>query len=254
MTGRQAERYEGHSGRFGALALGLLLLAAVGGLAWVYMGMTTHNRWPIRWLEVSGEFERISAEQVRTRVTPLVEGSYFTVDLEAARAAVEDLPWVAQASVRKRWPDGVEVRVLEYLPVAHWTEGRLLAADGRPFAVPGADGMQGLPWLDGPQGSLDTVIGAWQSFNEELQDIGLEVQRIRLDPRGAWRLQLNNGTRVQLGRHDAMPRLDRMVTGWDELMRLESGVPVGVDLRYANGFAVQWPERPPETDLADNRG
>lgn len=238
----QAERYEDDGRGLGVLLMGLLLLAVVAGVFWVYMGMTTQDRWPIRWLDVAGEFERVSAEQVRTRVAPMIEGSYFTVDMAAAEASVESLPWVSSAIIRKRWPDGVEVRVDEYVPVAHWTGGRLLATDGTAFTVPGADGIQGLPWLEGPEGSLENMINAWQTVNEYLNAVGLEVRRIRLDARGAWRLQLNNGTRVELGRDDPMPRLARLVAGWDALARAGTTVPEVVDLRYANGFAVRWPE------------
>ncbi|KAA9129726.1 FtsQ-type POTRA domain-containing protein [Marinihelvus fidelis] len=238
----QAERYDDDGHGIGMLMLGLLLLGAAAGIFWVYIGMTTQDRWPIRWLDVTGGFERVSAEQVRTRVAPMIEGSYFTVDMARAEASVEALPWVADALVRKRWPDGVEVQVTEFVPVAHWTGGQLLATDGRPFSVPGADGIQGLPWLEGPEGSLEEVIAAWQGMNERLQAVGLEATRVSLDPRGAWRLELNNGTHVALGRDDPMPRLDRLVDGWDALARAGQGTPRDIDLRYANGFAVRWPD------------
>ncbi len=248
----QAERYEDDGRGLGMLLFGLLLLAVVGAVFWVYMGMTTQDRWPIRWLDVAGEFERVSAEQVRTRVAPMIEGSYFTVDMAAAEASVEALPWVADAVIRKNWPDGVEVHVVEFVPAAHWTGGRLLATDGRPFTVPGADGIQGLPWLEGPEGSLDKLITAWQTVNDQLHTVGLEARRIRLDARGAWRLELNNGTRVELGRDDPMPRLARFVAGWDALARAGLGVPEDVDLRYANGFAVRWPEVDGDIDNNDD--
>jgi len=230
----------------------VLFTVALVGVAWVYLGMVTRDRWPIRWLELDGAFQRVSAERVRTRVEPMVEGSFFTVDLEAIRAQVESLPWVATVTVQKNWPDTVKVSVREYVPVAHWTGGRLISADGVAFAIPGAEEIQGLPWLEGPDGLLDRVFGQWLRFNEELYPVGLEIERIRLDRRGSWYLALGSGTEVQIGREDALPRLRRMVASWPELTKLNELAPAGVDLRYSNGFSVRWPEPPPR--LAANPG
>jgi cell division protein FtsQ len=242
LSAPQAHRL--HAAGFSAngLVVVLLLLVSLGGLAWVYSGMVTLDRWPIRWLEVDGSFERVSAEQVRSSVAALVEGSYFTVDLEEVRRTAENITWVSDARVRKEWPDTVRVEVREFVPVAHWTDGRLVGSNRVPFEVPGADEIQGLPWLEGPEGSLEEVLEAWLAFDQLLLPTGQPVDRLRLDRRGSWSLVLANGTRVELGREAARERLARMVASWNELLRVRGRVPLRVDLRYSNGFAVRWPE------------
>lgn len=223
------------------LAAFVLLVLAVAGVVWVYLGMMTRDQWPIRWLEVDGSFERVSAEQLRASLAPLVAGSYFTVDMQQVRAAAYRQPWVSEAVVQKQWPDTVTVRIREFEAAAHWTDGRLISRDGRPFSVPGADEIQGLPWLDSPESNLDQAVAAWHSFNAILQPIGLEIERLRLDPRGAWYLGLSNGTRVDIGRGDPEDRLHRLVRSWPVLLQDRERAPAGVDLRYTNGFAVRWP-------------
>lgn len=49
--------------------------------------------------------------------------SLFTFDLDAARKHVESLPWVARATLRKLYPDTLEVAVVERLPYALWQHG-----------------------------------------------------------------------------------------------------------------------------------
>lgn len=234
------------------LLLGLVLLTAAAGVAWVYSGMVTLERWPIRWLDVDGAFERVSAEQVRKRAAPLVDGSYFTVDMAEIEQAIGELAWVANVQVHKTWPDTVQVHVAEYLPVAHWTDGRLIATDGSAFTVPGAAEIQGLPWLEGPDGSLDEVLEQWQLFNNLLLPMGTEVDLLRLDRRGAWFVRLASGTEVQLGRDNAAGRMQRLVRSWPALRRTDQRAVLGVDLRYANGFAVRWAT--PAPGLADTNG
>jgi len=251
----QAERLDSYQLRIGPALGGFLLLLALVGIAWVWFGVVKLDRWPIRWLEVDGAFERVSAEQLRKAMAPLVDDNFFAVDPAALRTAARELPWVNQVYVQKRWPDTVAVVVTEYVPVAHWTDDQLIATNGDSFRVPGAASIQGLPWLEGPQGSAETVIETWLQFNEVLTPTGQEIERITLNLRGAWTLVLNGGTRVELGRDEALPRLERMTDSWNQLQRMHEQLPLLMDLRYTNGFAVRWPEAPPEpaASLADNR-
>ena len=253
---KQAERLEPYGGSLGRTIGAILLIAALAGIVWIWFGMVKLDRWPIRWLEVDGAFGRVSAEQVRKAAAPLVEQSFFSVDPQAIRVAARELPWVNQVVVEKTWPDTVRLYVTEYMPVAHWVNGQLIATNGDTFSVPGAESIQGLPWLEGPEGSSTQVIEAWLLFNDILQPTGQVIERIALDPRGAWTLELAQGTTVNIGREDARLRVERLANAWYPLRDLRGVVPLRVDLRYSNGFAVQWPaaftDESPDA-LADNR-
>lgn len=55
-------------------------------------------------LELSGNLTRVPIERVKEAVEPMLKGNYFTEDLEAVRVAVETVPWVSRATVRRVWP------------------------------------------------------------------------------------------------------------------------------------------------------
>ena len=61
---------------------------------------------------------------------PFARRGYFAVQLDDAQAAVARLPWVEHAEVRKRWPDVLEVVVVEHRPFARWGEQQLLSVEG----------------------------------------------------------------------------------------------------------------------------
>jgi len=240
---KQAKRHRISRISIGVVATLLLFGFASAGVAWVYTGMIAQERWPIRWLEVDGQFKRVNAEQVRARLSPMVKGSFFTVDTGSMRETASDMPWVSGVSVQKSWPDTVHVTIHEYTPVVHWVDGYLLGANGQRFIVPGADEMQGLPWLASPEGQLDLVFENWQKFDNKLVFIGQEIERLTLDPRGSWSARLSGGTEVRFGKGDIFKNLDMLVSTWAGLMQGQALPPVSVDLRYTNGFAVLWPEK-----------
>jgi len=239
---KQAFRHRNLGYSAGVIVILLLFLMASAAVAWVYMGMIAQERWPIRWIEVDGPFERVSAEQVRARLNPLVTGSFFTVEPVFMRDTASKMAWVSAVTVRKSWPDTIHVTVHEHTPVAHWINGQLLSTNARSFNVPAADEIQGLPWLSGPDSQLDLVFENWKKFDDALQNIGQEIERLTLDARGSWSARLSGGTEVRFGKSDVFKNLDTLVSTWAGLMQGRELPPVSIDLRYTNGFAVLWPQ------------
>lgn len=214
----------------GVLAAGMLLT----GSRWLPDG------WQIRWLQVDGNFRRVSAEQVRAAVAPHAGGGFFEVDPEAVRMAAERLPWVTRAMVRKQWPDTIRVRVLEHEPMARWGDGALVSTEGELFEVPEGPRIQGLPVLAGPAGSVREVVERFFEWRELLQGTGLDIRQLSVDERGAWRTQLSYGISVALGTERVSERLGRFAAVYPEHFAARGRQLQQVDLRYTNGFAIRW--------------
>jgi cell division protein FtsQ len=227
-----------------------LLIMALGVSTWVSLGITTRDRWPIRWLEVQGRFDRVSAEQLRASLLPLTQSSFFTLDLDALKATAARMPWVSMVKVQKRWPDTVVVTVEEFLPVAHWNEDRLVSVHGEIFTVPEARNLQGLPWLAGEEPRFHDILQQWTEYNQALADHGLEIAQLKQDKRGSWEMTLNNATRVLIGRDATGDRFTRLLASWPVLLAGQEVPPQSVDLRYTNGIAVHWRQPGEEMDRA----
>ena len=112
----------------GGMLVLLLALAALGSQRLLF-----DQHWPLKWIEVEGEFERVSAEQVRATTTPLLASGFFGVDLDQVRTTIEALPWVRRAEIRKRWPDRIRIHITEHLPMARWGENELVSKLGEVF-------------------------------------------------------------------------------------------------------------------------
>ena len=240
-----------HRNNKGFVVIVLLLLLALGVTAWVSVGITTRDRWPIRWLEVQGSFDRVSAEQLRASLLPITQSSFFTLKMDELSRTAARIPWVSNVIVQKRWPDTVIVTIEEYQPVAHWNEDRLVSVHGEIFRVPEAGDLQGLPWLEGQDQRFGEVLQRWNDYNSALAVHGLEISSLKQDKRGSWEMTLNNSTHIRIGRDATEVRLARLLDSWPVLLHRREVPPQSVDLRYTNGIAVNWAQ-PAEADRDSN--
>jgi cell division protein FtsQ len=219
-----------------ALALvALPVVAAVNG--WIGAG-----HWPLRTLRVQGELQRVDPALLRTTVLPFAAKGFFAVHLGDAQAAVAQLPWVERAEVRKRWPDVLEVTIVEHRPFARWGKDRLLSQHGRLFPLQGAPVPNGLPLLDGPDSRVADVVALYNQSSELFSPSGIGVRAVTLDRRGSWSLALSSGTQVVIGHSEARLRLARFARLLPQLLSQKQLPLVRADLRYTNGFALSWPD------------
>jgi cell division protein FtsQ len=232
------------------IAVTLVALPIVG----VLQGWFAANRWPVTQLKVEAEFAHLSAEQIRSTVLPRLGKGFFATDLDDVRKAVAGLPWVESVEARKRWPDTLVIRIYERQPFARWNENKLISRQGLVFDAPGADQMEGLPQLKGPDARLAEVVSfyaqAQKAFGGRTQ---LHITGVSLTDRGSWSVTTDSGAEIVIGdREQADRRLARFLDVYPQLIAGRTGGFAYADLRYTNGFAVRWPQ--PEPSGATNVG
>ena len=228
------------------LAVALVVLPVVALLN----GWIASERWPLRTLRVQGALHNVDEQQLRATVLPFARRGFFAVRLEDAQEAVARLPWVERAEVRKRWPDILEVRIVEHRPFARWGRDRLLSQHGQLFPSQGAGIPNGLPLLDGPDTRVADVVALYNESRALFAPGGIDVRAVALDPRGSWSLQLSNGTDVIVGSSEARLRVTRFARLLPQLLSQKQLPLRRADLRYTNGFALSWPSTAPTPPAA----
>ncbi|MFY8273943.1 cell division protein FtsQ/DivIB [Pseudoalteromonas sp. SSDWG2] len=194
----------------------------------------------LRQLQVLGQPKYTEEADIISAIKKAKLDSFFDLDVKQVQTLVTDLPWVASASVRKQWPDTLQVYVVEHDVVAFWNDDQLLNAKGEVFSAPQHKLSKDLPALFGPEGS---EIEAWQTFSRfhELFAVnGLTLSSLALSERFAWQLWLDNGIRLNLGRDDKAQRVQRFIDVYPHLKKRQDVQVDVVDLRYDTGLAVQF--------------
>jgi cell division protein FtsQ len=233
-----------------SLVADLLIVLAVAGLAWT--ALTALQRlpvFPLRELVLTQAPRQVSAAQIEHAARSAVVGNFFTVDLDAARSAFERLPWVRKASLRRQWPNGLLLDLEEHEAVARWRhpgaargeEGGLVNRQGEVFDADLPAAQAALPLLSGPEGSSAELLQRRTEFDAALAGIGRHVVAVSLSPRHAWRLRLDDGTVLELGRdreaHPLAERLARFVNAYENVNGQFGQMRIA-DMRYPNGFVA----------------
>lgn len=193
---------------------------------------------PLREVRVDGQLSHVTREQVKFIVGRYLNGNFFTLDLVKARDAFEKLPWARNVSVRRRWPDKLEVVVEEHKELARWGNIALVNTYGELFhAASDSD----LPVFYGPGDGVREVAQHYGTYSRILAASDIKIVRLVLSPRRAWQLATDKGMEIELGREQMESRLQKFAGVYPTTL---AGLGVNVsyaDLRYPNGFAVRKP-------------
>ena len=191
------------------LGVGALTLGALGIAATLTLGSLDQN---ITQVSVTGRFQRVSPVEVEQAVKARVRDiGLVSVDLAAVRRAVEQLPWVDTATVERQWPRALNIRVVEQVAAARWGANGLLNTRGELFISEARHIPPELPRLSGPKGSEAEVARRYLAAQAQIIEAGMRLTAVRLDPRGAWEFDLDNGITVRLGRRQIDERFSRFV-------------------------------------------
>ncbi|WP_156684075.1 MULTISPECIES: cell division protein FtsQ/DivIB [unclassified Vibrio] len=217
----------------------LIVFGIYSTVAW----MRDSGRLPLSQFVLEGNLEYVHNSDVQSalaRVQPF--GTFMTQDVNELQNAVETLPWVASAAIRKQWPKTIKVFVIENHPAAIWNGNALLNDTGQIFyADPGQllEQDQDIVKLYGPEAEADNVLATWRDIEPKFSDLGLQITSVVLNDRHAWQLILDNGIRLELGKDALQERIKRFIDLYRHLNEKAQQISY-IDLRYDTGAAIGW--------------
>jgi cell division protein FtsQ len=239
-----------------AAAGGVFVLAAAGtgwwlvrsGIAGEALSSAGHGllAWTASWgmavddVQVEGR-DRASRDAILIALGATRGAPILAVDPVLAKRRLETIPWVRSASVERRLPDALYVRLVERQPLAFWQrDGKLVPIDRDGVAVPNDQA--------GGFGNLLVLVGADapKAGAALLDMIATEPElaphvaaAVRVGGR-RWNLRLDSGIDVALPEDDA-------VAAWHRLAELERSDGIlerdieMVDLRLPDRLVVRTP-------------
>jgi cell division protein FtsQ len=227
--------------------IALLAVVMAGALVLGANRALRHPALNLRAVAIEGDVARNSPESIRVHALSKLTGTFFTINLAAAQRAFESTPWVRKAVVQRVWPWQLKVQLEEHRPVAIWAPDEnteeLVNDAGEVFdANVGDVEDEGLPVFSGTAATSAQVLHMYRSLEPVLSPLQARISAISLSSRGSWRVGLDTGASLELGRGTEAEVLERLrlflltlpaMTSHD-IKTLELA-----DLRHRDGYAFR---------------
>jgi cell division protein FtsQ len=206
-------------------------------------GDAAANTFGLRVASVSLSGQRqVSRESIFAAAGVTDHSSLLFLDVADARAKLEAIPWIAEATVRKLYPDRLQITVTEREAFALWQlQGKIsvIAADGTILSAKVEPRHATLPFVVGPGAaakarSFLAVLDKHPAIRDSVRASILVADR-------RWNLRLKNGIDVRLPDTEVERALDTLARLNAEKNLLSRDI-TAVDLRLPDRLIVRLSE------------
>ena len=198
---------------------------------------STHY-FPITEVKIVGaDHERQEMQKI---LQPLVKKGFFVVDVLQIKERLLQFSWVADASVRRVWPNQIVIQVAEKKPLARWNRSGLLTTAGEIFNPTKNTYPTDLPQFIAPDGEQVQLLNFYHDVSSLLTPLHFKIAQLELTPTRSWSLILTNGMKLNVGYKDVLTRIGHFVKVYPKIVGARTNEVDYVDLRYNNGMAVRW--------------
>lgn len=221
----------------------LLVLTAVIVAAAVTIGFGNSSHFTLTRFQIDGVAGEVKVSQIGKHVSGFSGENFFLVDVDHVKGHVEKVNWVMAANVTRVWPDTLKISVIEQVPFAHWARGGMVNPRGEVFhvKVPVEQGV--LPEIDADRKQLPEAVALYGELKKMLAPLGVTPDLLALNQSGGATLVLDNGLRLLLGKRDRLEKIAKFVEVYPRIITQLANRVNAVDLRYPNGFAVDWKDK-----------
>jgi cell division protein FtsQ len=189
-------------------------------------------------VSLSGQ-RQVSREEIFAAAGVTDHSSLLFLDVGDARARLEAIPWVAEATVRKFYPDRLQITITEREPFALWQingKVQVIAADGTVLSDRIEPRLASLPFVVGPGAALAArdflaVLDAYPVIRDQVRASILVAER-------RWNLRLKSGLDVRLPGGNIEAALDTLARLDREKALLTRDI-TAVDLRLSDRVTVR---------------
>lgn len=205
--------------------------------------LTALAGWPLAEVRIAG-LAASDLTQLTTAIHADAPRSLVGVRAHAIRARLVALDWIAEADIRRIWPDRLDVVIREHTPYALKVierddlVGVLIGADGTVLEMVDRSDHLHLPRVTGAGG--DTRLAAIRDVVERHPDVAARVEIYEFVGRRRWRLHLHAGRVLDLPEVAPEVALARFV---DSIGMAEAQPDRVYDLRTPGRISI----RPPDT-------
>ena len=203
-------------------------------------------------IQVSASYQYLDRSDIQAIIEPELQQDFMKLSLSAIKNSLESHPWIASATVQRKWPNELKIRVVEEEPIAQWSDQGYLNRYGQLFLTEPKPDLV-LPQLYFSDRYDSSKAKHYAELTATLAQFELKLIRLDVDPTGLHRLSVRaytdyseRATKNQqiftIVAEDAslLERLERFGQIYQQALQDSAKALAQVDLRYQRGLAVRW--------------
>ena len=194
---------------------------------------------PIEKIVLSGRFVQLKTDVLEKNLKPFLGKGFFSVNIKHVQQQLVQQPWVDKVSVRRVWPDQLNVSVTEKKAIARWDAVSLLSEQAVIFKEESSR-FNFLPKINGYKEKSSEILNRYRVLQKRFSLAGLTIREISEDSKGATSLVLSDELRINLGSENNAMKINHLLAVYKKQIQPEAANIKYIDFRYSNGFAIAW--------------
>lgn len=230
----------------GIFFYGIFVVIIVFGLI---IKFAMNKSFALNGISIRGDILHHSATSLRESVVPNLKGNFYTISLSHTQRVFEVLPWISKASVKRVFPQQIEVVLVEHKAVAVWgarDDSKMVNDSGVVFdSSIDNEESETLPQFLGPEGQSALVLNMYQHLGPIFMPLNLKLTKLELSERGSWHGVFEGGALIELGRgtvaivSDRAKRFAQTMGLVASKFNRGSSALLYADLRHPDGYALR---------------
>ena len=224
------------------------------------------QQFPLKHISIQGDLQNAQPGQIRSAIAQVAATNILRIDVVKAAEAVQSVPWIEEATIRREWPDTLVVYVNERVIQSRWNDELWLDHLGTPVRLP-VDTGRDLPHLKGPTNSAQEILAQYRTWQSSFSKQGLDITTLEMSGRNSWKIEflrasnatdersasgdadvVANDIEVVLGSINPQLQVERFLWLYREVLSPVDEWIESVDMRYPNGISVRWVDGKPRLE------
>ena len=217
----------------------LFISASLALLVLAYLTFPSGQWLPIEKIKIAGQFQHLDTDQLQAELEPFLGQGFFSVDIQSIQHVIGNQPWIREVSVRRVWPNQLQVSIVEKEAFARWDSSHLLGTGASIFVADSAE-FEHLPLINGYPGRSPELLSYYCRLQQLFASRDLRITSLHEDSKGALSLELDNRLQVSLGSDNSEQKIQQLLAVYSDQIHPRLERIAHIDFRYSNGFAIAW--------------
>ncbi|MCP4077725.1 MAG: FtsQ-type POTRA domain-containing protein [Gammaproteobacteria bacterium] len=194
---------------------------------------------PINKIEISGSNKQLKMGGINKNLEAYLGQGFFSVDIKLIQKKLSLEPWVESVSVKRIWPNQLQVSLIEKQAFARWDSKHLLSSQAVIFKA-ASKNFQHLPRINGYSDQSAELLLRYSEMQSEFSKHGIRITEMTEDSKGALNLVLNKRLKVNIGSENNDLKIKNLLSVYAKQIKPRAEFIKTIDFRYSNGFSIAW--------------